>query len=177
MVRAMEKRKRQRAKRRLTCELAVEASRYPAIVRDISPSGMFLQTRVKPEPGSVVVVVFPEQDGRPEIQVEAGVARHRVVPPRLQASVPGGVGLEVLDPPPEFKDLVAAALGEAQEQEPQPAPPVRDQAIRTFRVRVKQRDKPASRVLTIRCENAAGARARALAQAGRGWMIADIQEV
>ena len=99
----MEKRKRQRAKRRLTCELVVGEDRYPAIVRDISPTGLFVQTRAKPEAGSVVEVIFAARDGQPEIQVEAGVARHRIVPPRLQGSVQGGVGLELLSPPPRAR--------------------------------------------------------------------------
>ncbi len=175
----MEKRKRQRAKRRLTCELVVGEDRYPAIVRDISPTGRFVQTRAKPEAGSVVDVIFAAQGGQPEIRVEAGVARHRIVPPRLQGSVQGGVGIELLSPPPEFQELVARGVGDASggEAESPPGDAAKSQSIRTFHVRVKQRDKPNARVLTVRSESAAGARARALAQAGRGWMIADIQEV
>ena len=97
-------------------------------------------------------------------------------PPRLQASVPGGVGLELIDPPAAFQDLVAGQRGfeplEVRDSQPGGAA-----AVRTFRVRVSQRDKPGSRVITVRSESLHGARARALARAGRGWKIADIQEI
>lgn len=172
----MEKRKRQRSVRRLTCELQVGDERFQAIVRDISPKGLFLQTRARPPEDSVVEVVFPAEAGRPEIRVEAGVARHRAVPPRLQAAVQSGLGLELLSPSPEFEALAAQGVGDEAEAEvaPQAAD---DQRVRTYRVRVKQRGRANARVLTIRCGNPAAARARALAQAGRDWAIADIQEV
>ena len=175
----MEKRKQQRTKHRLTCELVIGSHRYPAIVRNISPAGLFVQTRAKLDPSTVLELFFPAHDGQPEIRVKAGVARARIVPPRLQPAVPWGVGLELMDPPPAFQELlarrVAAAAGEREPDQKTDGPS--DQAIRTYRVRVTQRGKPKSRVLTVRSESAQGARARALAQAGRDWKIVDIQEI
>ena len=59
--------------------------------------------------------------------------------------------------------------------------PKRDAAagsgIRTFRVRLIQPGKPNASVFTVRSESLQGARARALARAGRDWKIADIQEI
>ncbi len=49
--------------------------------------------------------------------------------------------------------------------------------IRTFRVRLIQPGKPNASVFTVRSESLQGARARALARAGRLWKIADIQEI
>jgi hypothetical protein len=92
--------------------------------------------------------------------------------------VPEGLGLELLNPPPEFRELLARYVGPVSEREPeQTNGGQRDQAIRTFRVRVAQRGTPNSRVLTVRSQSPAGARARALVQAGRDWKIADIQEI
>jgi hypothetical protein len=90
--------------------------------------------------------------------------------------VPGGVGLELIDPPAAFRDLMAGQA-QAEPLEPPEVPPAGAAAVRTFRVRVSQRDKPGSRVITVRSESLHGARARALARAGRGWKIADIQEI
>ncbi len=175
----MEKRKRQRAKRRLTCELVVGENRYPAIVRDISVAGLFIQTRAKAVAGSDVKVVFAAQGEQPEIHVDARVARQRIVPPRLQGLVHGGVGLEFVSPPPEFQELVAPGVRAALDEEAEcsTGDAVKGPSIRTFRVRVKQRDKPNARVLTVRSESAACARARALTQVGLCWLIADVQEV
>lgn len=166
----MEKRRRERSKQRLVCDLLVEGIRYPAIVRDLSRKGLFVQTRVNLEPNSVVEVVFPaEGTSRPEIRLEAGVARLRSVPSRLQGSIPAGVGLEVLDPPPAFLALVDVHVAKPKSHDAT--------ALCTFRVRLTQPGKPGSRVVTVRCENAAGARARALARAGRGWKITELQEI
>ena len=172
----VEKRRLQRSKQRLVCEIVVEGKSFPGIVRDLSRSGLFVQTRAKPETNSVVEVVFAAGDAsQPEIRLEAGVARQRDVQSGLQHSVPAGVGLEVLDPPETFFELV-----EAQSHAVETPSAQADGAaavLRTFRVRLTQTGKPGSRIETIRCENAAGARARALSRAGRGWKITELQEI
>ncbi len=172
----MEKRRQKRAHQRLTCQLVVGSQRHPAILRDISALGVFVQTRARPEPNSLVELIFPADGSRPEIRVEAGVARERVVPPRLQASVPEGVGLEILDPPPEFQELLEHALDSETDDEADGGKRLAP-TLRVFRIRVKERGKPNSRVLTVRSHSADGARAQALSRTGRGWQVADIQEL
>jgi len=174
----MEKRRQQRNRRRVTCELVVDGKHHPAIVRDVSRAGLFVQTRARPELNSAIELVFPAEGDRPEIRVEAGVARERVAPAGLESDVPGGIGLEVLDAPPAYHELVAEAG--MQSAGPEPAAgtgPVSDPGVRTFRVRLIERGTPNAMVLTVRSESAEGARARALTRAGRGWKIAAIQEI
>jgi PilZ domain len=178
----VEKRKQQRARKRLTCELVWGASRHTALVRDLSRSGLFVQTRVKLEPGTRIQVVFAASGGFPGFEVEARAIRQRQIAPRLQPSVPGGVGLELIDPPDAFRELLEAGYardaGEAPEKlERSDAGHAQATGVRTFRVRLVERDKPNARVLTVRAESVHGARARALARAGRDWKIADIQEI
>jgi hypothetical protein len=172
----VEKRKQRRLRRRLTCELVIGDDRHAALVRDLSAEGLFVQTRVRLTRGTELEIVFPAHEGRDTLRVQARVARQRHVPPRLQASVPGGVGLVLIDPPAAYQDLLKGQTG-PEPREPRPAPPAGAAAVRTFRVRVSPRDKPGSRVITVRSESLHGARARALARAGRGWKIADIQEI
>lgn len=172
----VEKRKQRRLRRRLTCELVTGDDRYVALVRDLSQRGLFVQTRVRLRPGVEVTIVFPERAGEGGLHVRGRVVRRREVPPRLQASVPGGLGVELIDPPAAYRDLLGAQT-RPEPQVPRPAPPAGAAAVRTFRVRVSPRDKPGSRVITVRSESLHGARARALARAGRGWKIADIQEI
>ena len=52
-----------------------------------------------------------------------------------------------------------------------------NRAIRSFRIKVTELGKSNSRVLTVRCESPANARAQALARVGRGWKIARVQEI
>jgi hypothetical protein len=162
----------------MTCELILGTARFPGIVRDVSPAGLFVQTRGRPAPNTVLQVNFPDHDQRPAITIRARVARHREVPRLLQSSVSAGVGLEILEAPPAFTDLLAEELAQVP-AEPGPARPAPGDApppVRTFRVRLTEPGKPRSRIVTVHAQNKQGARARALARAGRGWKIADVDE-
>jgi len=174
----LEKRKQRRTRKRLTCELVIGESRQTVLVRDLSPEGLFVQTRAKLDPNGRVRLVFAAKDDLPAVEVEARVARRRNTPPRLQSQVPSGVGLEVIDPSDAYYTLVERSVtsgvqdGEAPKQEV-PA----GAGMRTFRVRLTQPGKPQASVFTVRSESVQGARARALSRAGRHWKIADIQEI
>ncbi len=174
----MEKRKQRRTRKRLTCELVIGESRQTVLVRDLSPEGLFVQTRARVDPNSQVRLVFSAKDDLPEIEVDARVARKRDTPPRLQSSVPSGVGLEVIDPSDAYFTLVERSVASgvqegaaAKEEVPAGA------GVRTFRVRLTQPGKSNATVVTVRSESMQGARARALTRAGRQWKIADIQEI
>lgn len=168
----MEKRQEPRTRKRITCELVIDGKGSPGIVHDVSAAGLFVQTRARPEPGSEVEVILRLEGSSEELRVDASVARQRVVPTRLQASLPGGVGLVVDDPPPALQELIGSwtggvATGPAEEAT----------AVRTYRVRVKQRGKPASKVINVRSESPQAARARALRQVGNGWTVAEVKEL
>lgn len=182
----MEKRLRSRVPRRITCEIAWPGWRASGIVRDLSDRGVFVQTLADPKPNSVVKVVFAASGNRPEVCVEAGVARKRIAPPRLHASVPSGIGLEILPPRAEYERWLARpncpSLGEAVVLEVEvevevasPFPTHHEQAMKAYRFRMTRRARSSPQFLTIDCETEAGARARALARAGAGWRIVDVQ--
>ncbi len=162
----------------MTCELVIGESRQTVLVRDLSPEGLFVQTRAKIDPNSRVRLIFAAKGDLPAVDVEARVARKRITPPRLQSSVPSGIGLEVIDPSDAYYTLVERSVatgvqvGEAPKEEVPAAA-----GVRTFRVRLIQPGKPNATVVTVRSETMQGARARALARAGRQWKIADIQEI
>lgn len=98
----MEKRRANRTKHRLTCELLVGRETYSAVVRDLGPTGLFVQTRARPNANSVVEIRFPAIAGLEGFTIEAGVARHRNVHPRLQAEIQSGIGLEILGRPATY---------------------------------------------------------------------------
>ena len=83
---------------------------------------------------------------------------------------PGGVGLELLDPPPGFRELLARELALAAELPEQAAP------VETFRVRVRRRGGSRYRTLTVQAESVQGARACALERVGSDWEIGDEEE-
>ncbi len=175
----MEKRERARFSKRMTCELTLpDGARSTGVVRDVSYHGLFVQTGANPEPNSVVEIAFPSLPDAPVGRFEAGVARKRRVPRQLAASVPSGLGLEIIPPRTSFEQFVDRAVAMS------PCPSAEDdslmaaqQGMKTFRLRLTRHDRPEAQVMTIRCETEASARARALARAGRNWMVANVTRV
>ena len=174
----MEKRRTSRIKHRLTCEIVVDQQPYPAVVRDIAATGLFVQTRQRPLPNSVVEVRFPATAGLPSFCIEAGVARHRNVHPRLQAEVQSGVGLEILGRPADylaFASRVVAPQPALKAGTPHAVKASDDQAPRSYRIRLAAHGRSQPRTLTVQASGVAAARARALTQAGAGWKVTQVE--
>jgi hypothetical protein len=101
----MERRRVQRIKRRLPCEFLHQGNRHRGIVVDFSPGGLFLQTDTSLDPGSEVEVHL---SGHlfPEISLRAVVARRRFTPAVLATMIRRGVGLRLVDAPPEYHEAL-----------------------------------------------------------------------
>lgn len=188
----MEKRRALRTKHRLTCELSTGSQTYSAVVRDLGPTGLFVQTRARPDANSVITVRFPATAGVPAFAIEAGVARHRNVHPRLQADVQSGIGLEILGRPADYLALasrigsasgvgaVGSAVRESRATATPSAPPAkRDEApvSRRFRVRLAAYGQSAPRTLLVAAASTAEARSEALARIGDGWKIVEVETI
>ena len=97
-----------RQRKRISCELVVNGSRYSGIVLDVSASGMFVQTTVKPGAGDDVTVKLKIPGTDEAISVDTRVARKKIVPSQLLAVAQGGLGLAVTRPAARYLDFVAA---------------------------------------------------------------------
>jgi len=108
----MAKKRADRIRRRVTCELQLDGRSYRGIVLDLSESGVFVQTEATPPPGTRVRLRLRTAGGV-EFVVEATVARRQVAPPQLASVVRGGLGLRVEDPPAAYFKLIGmeAAAG------------------------------------------------------------------
>lgn len=171
----MQRRNHDRVKRRLTVGLRIGAQQHHGIVLDVSPGGLFVATTAPIQPGTELVVEFSARDGSPAFDVRASVARRRRVPQNLQSYEAPGIGLRVIDPPPEFEKV---ALGERLEgsgegREAATAPP--ELSLLRFRLRLRERGSPRSRILDVEAEDEAAARAQAASQLANGWEIVEIQ--
>lgn len=102
----MDKRSAPRHKRRMTCELRYDGRKASGIVLDLSSSGLFVQTSARPAPGTVLHLMLEARGDAPELDLRVRVARHRRTEPRLAALVPPGLGLQILDAPSAYFDLV-----------------------------------------------------------------------
>jgi hypothetical protein len=96
-----------RKKKRLSCEIVVNESRYSGIAIDVSATGIFIQTNLKPAPGSVVKVGIQLPGIDEPVMLEARVARKKNVPPELLTLAHGGIGLALVRPGDRYLDFIA----------------------------------------------------------------------
>lgn len=181
----MEKRRSTRTKHRLTCELLVGPQRFPAVVRDLAPTGLFVQTRARPPANSVALLRFPAMAGQAGFQIEVGIARQRNVHPRLQSEIHAGVGLEILGRPAEYRAFAERVMAEGGLRTTRPAEPTfveddeggeRSERF-SYRVRLVAAGHGAPRTITVQAPSAGAARAQATALYGPGWKISDVQMI
>jgi uncharacterized protein (TIGR02266 family) len=184
----MNRRRLPRTKMRIACTLHLEESLHSGMVLDISAGGLFVQTNASPAPGTPLRLEL-RVPGLPEpIEMQATVARKRIVPPRLRALLKGGVGLQLENPPEEFYALVAklqapeVATAKTSEPETSPASGATQSAkgaskrpakpkLTSFRIRLSQVGGSASRNLVIRASGEDEARRRAILDVGDGWKV------
>lgn len=93
-----EKRSFPRERVRASCRFELDGSMHTGFLLNLSPRGMFLQTRLKVPAGTEIVIRIDDLADEP-IQVLARVV-HRTGAHRATASVEtGGIGLEILNAP------------------------------------------------------------------------------
>jgi hypothetical protein len=191
----MGKRRAERIKRRVTCELLLEGRSYRGIVLDLSATGIFVQTEATPAPLARMRIRFHTATGD-EFEADAAVARRQVVPRELAGVVRGGLGLRIERPPEAYFRLIGME-GASEEKPrglgmdtqivqnrpadaalaPEPPKPPAAPALTEYRVRVKQTDGPRSRTLKLGAASPDDARKRALAELGLGWEVLSVDPV
>ena len=105
----MEKRRKPRQPRRLSCEIWIGGKRHTGFVKDVSEDGIYVQTRLRAATGSELELVFAAEGARPELRVRARVARMHRLSAHLATSGAGGLGLAVVQPPRALAPLLAKA--------------------------------------------------------------------
>jgi len=180
----LDQRRGKRVKRRITCELVIDGKRHAGIVLDVSASGLFVQTVVSAAVGREVEVHLAATRTSPELTIRARVARGLRVPPQLLAAAGGGLGLRVLDPPPEFAQLTVGddeTMPSQRRSSPAAAapPPKSSKRIpvqRRFRVRLQATGSTRSRLVTVQSPDAKTARTEACKVVGPGWDAVEVSE-
>jgi hypothetical protein len=167
----VEKRRKPRQQRRLSCELWIAGKRNTGIVRDVSELGLYVQTRVRAAAGDEIGLVFPADGDRAELRVKARVARLDRLSAHFATSGAGGLGIAIVDPPPTLAPLLLQAgfTGGV------PAA-VSDPTMRPYRVKLVAVAGGGTQTLRVNAPGKEGARSRALARAGKGWKVGEVCE-
>lgn len=102
----MERRGEPRIKKRIGCELVLGERRFGGLVLDFSSHGLFVQTAATPAPGQPIRVLLSAPGRAQPLELEAVVARTKLVPPQLRNVAQGGIGIHVARPSAEFARFV-----------------------------------------------------------------------
>jgi hypothetical protein len=185
---ANDRRKEARIKVRFPCELAFGRERASGMVLDLSPGGLSVESDRKLDQGdNVFVRLHPKE--RSSIDIEGLVWNVRGIKRRGNRKASTRLGLVLSEAPDAFLDLlkskapapVAKAPQPAQSAEPrlpepEAAPEVEPPAAeRRFRTRVKQSATMRTRVILVFAESVEDAAEKALAEAGAGWSVLEVE--
>jgi Tfp pilus assembly protein PilZ len=173
-----------RQRKRISCELIVNDSRYSGIILDISATGMFIQTTLKPGAGEGVTV-YLKIPGRDEtIRVDARVARKKMVPPQLLAVAQGGIGLAIPRPSAGYLDFLVdmgpehaefVARERSQRRPPGRATPSGANSPKRFRVHAVDASSGRKNSYLMTAATEEQASERVLAELGDDWKILFIE--
>ena len=195
----MNRRRMPRSKMRIACTLHLEESRHSGMVLDVSAGGLFVQTNASPAPGTPLRLELRVPGLSEPLDMQATVARKRIVPPRLRALLKGGIGIQLENAPEEFYAMIAklqAADGASTQSEgsgqtaeaaaesskapgqasarqagTQQKPPRAKPKLTSFRVKLSQLGGSNSRGSVLRAAGEEEARRRAILDVGDGWKV------
>jgi hypothetical protein len=177
-----------RIKKRLPCTLDHADRHQRGLILNLSSAGLFVQTNLPAEPGSLVGIGFQHPDVDDSIAIKAAVVWRRRVSSRMIGVTQSGMGVRILEQPRAYDEFVTSIISEeAPSAGPATHSPVREstdsaspspppETLHRYVVRVGQSGGPRSRRLILHCPSIADARAEALLEAGTNWSILEIVE-
>jgi hypothetical protein len=104
----MEKRGRQRKKTHLPTRFGAERPERLGLITDVSGRGVFLSTNIVLAKGSAVQLQVKVAGGD-DLRLHGRVMRARRVASALVMIATGGMGIRLLDPPPDWRTRLALA--------------------------------------------------------------------
>lgn len=122
----------QRVRRRLPCSFVVDDQTYRGITINLAADGVFIQTEATASPGCEIEIELKQSGSTPLIRLRGVVARRRAVPALLASAIQRGIGVRILEAPPEYARLFeearpATPLGR-HDRAPSPLPALGDEA-------------------------------------------------
>lgn len=99
----MDKRERQRRKTHMTVRFGLERPETLGIVTDVSKGGVHISTNAVFPPGSTVHLQV-QLPGGEQLSLQGRVMRAKRVPQILMASMRGGMGIRLDDPPAGWRE-------------------------------------------------------------------------
>ena len=172
----MERRKSQRVRCRLACQIHAAHDRAEGTILDMSEGGLSVQTGYKADQGDALRIRIQAPDG--PLEVEAIVWHSRLVRPRGSTETFMALGLMISKAPDRYFHLIPREATQAESDEPacsaSEASADGRSDLPAFRIRVKQLAAPRTRVLSLHAESEDEARALASADLKGEWEILEV---
>jgi len=173
-----ERRKSERLRRRILCDVLVAGHWHSGVVCDISSSGLFVQTDLTAPPRTPVRVRLRGPDGSP-IELKGLVARQQTGTRDPTSVARVGLGIRLTEPPPaQFREIsLGRTAGErlgSPEGERGRGRSGRAEA-HSYRVRVKEIGGSRTRSFEVRATSEGHAAELALAVLGGPWEIVGVE--
>jgi hypothetical protein len=185
-----------RERKRLLCEIRLNESRYSGIAIDVSATGLFVQTSVKPNPGEKVEIRLSLPGCTEPVVMTARVARKKMVPAQLLTLAQGGVGLALVTPDDAYLDFVAtmslehaeavarlraaaarSAGGGATKADSGPVERNAPPPPKRFRIHAVESATGKKNAYLATCSNEAEACEELLKQLGEAWQVLFVERV
>lgn len=106
-----DKRAARRARKRVLVRFGVGGARHTAFTRNLSERGLFLHTNTVFSPGTTILVEVHARDRTWTFW--ARVAWAKKVPPQLSHLLECGMGVELIEPGPEWEAFARSWTGKA----------------------------------------------------------------
>jgi hypothetical protein len=99
-----------RLKHRVTAHFSFGGREQTGFVINLSEVGLFIQTRHLLKTGSELTFSLDANGSQP-LELKGKVAFSRKALPMAMSSNPGGIGLSLMDPPPEYTEFISSLKG------------------------------------------------------------------
>lgn len=177
----MERRKSERVRCKLPCEIQRGPEKAAGTVLDMSEGGLSVETGFEACQGDSlhIRVMAPAST----LEMEALVWHSRRVRRRSSAQTTWLLGLMICEAPDAYFDLVPRISAPPKPREangagaPDQAPPDEREDLLPFRIRVKQHSQPRTRILSLNADSEDEVRVLALADLEGDWEVLEIWAV
>jgi len=103
-------RRSERLKHRVVARFQATSGEQSGIVTNLSELGLFIQTRHLLKPGSEITMTL-DSGKTGQIAIAGKVAYSQMAVPMSANPIPGGMGVELRNPPDLYKDFVTLLKG------------------------------------------------------------------
>jgi hypothetical protein len=159
-----------RVRKRVPCTINVDGGQHRGFVLNVSRGGLFVQTSLPANPGSLIGIDLSSPVDDALIALSGTVVWRRRISPRMMGINQSGMGVRLDAPPQAWTELIREGRTDDASQHSEAS----EAAAPRWTLRLAHAGTPRTRRIVVHCVDEAEARARAIAEAGADWEIIEL---